>query len=100
MSGILLQTIVEKLEGLEIALLKHGNADKFEETPGESITAVKAVQSELIKLSSDFNTNNEKLNSLSEEICALRLNLVKPAQNQVSIYTISISSYGSPLVCL
>ena len=54
MSEILLQAIVEKLEALEIAL-KEMNAGKNEEFK----TAVKSVQSELIKFSSTFTSNNE-----------------------------------------
>ena len=79
MSEILLQAIVEKLEALESALLKQGSTGKDEELK----TAVKSVQSELIKFTSAFSTNNKKINSLSEEIYALRVKSVNSIQNEV-----------------
>lgn len=83
MSEILLQAIVEKLEALEIALLKQGSTGKDEGASNELTTAVKSIQSEFIKFSSAFNGNNEKINGLSEEIHALRLKSDNPIQNQV-----------------
>lgn len=83
MSEILLQAIVEKLEALEIALLKQGSSGKDEEVSNELATAVKSIQPEFIKFSSIVNTNNEKINELSEEIHALRLKSGNPIQNQV-----------------
>jgi len=83
MSEILLQAIVEKLEALEIALLKQGNAGKNEEASNDLTTAVKSVQYELVKFGSFFTSNNEKINNLSDGIFALRLKLGNPAQNQV-----------------
>lgn len=79
MSEILLQAIVEKLEALEIALLKQGNAGKDEELKA----AVKSIQSEFIKFGSIFTTNNEKINDLSELINALRVKPGNPIQNEV-----------------
>ncbi len=79
MSEILLQAIVEKLEALEIALLKQDSERKDEELK----TTVKSVQSELIKFGSIFTTNNEKINNLSERINALRVKPGNPIQNQV-----------------
>ncbi len=83
MSEILLQAIVEKLEALEIALLKQSGAGKDEEASSELTTAVESVQSELIKFGSIFTKNNEKINSLSEGIYTLRLMSGNPIQNQV-----------------
>ena len=79
MSEILLQAIVEKLEALEITLLKQGSAVKDEELK----TAVKSIQSEFIKFNSIFTTNNEKINNLSEEIHALKVKSGNPIQNEV-----------------
>ena len=79
MSEILLQAIVEKLEALEITLLKQGSAVKDEELK----TAVKSIQSEFIKFNSIFTTNNEKINNLSERINALRVKSSNPIRNQV-----------------
>jgi len=83
MSEILLQTIVEKLESLEIALLKQGNTGKDEEASNELTRGIKMLQSEFIKISSTFNTNNEKINGLSEEIHGLRLKSGNSIQNRV-----------------
>ena len=80
MSEILLQAIVEKLECLEIALLKQGIAGKDEETSNGEI---KLLQSEFLKFTSAFGTNNEKINGLSEDIRALKVNSGNPMQNQV-----------------
>ncbi len=44
MSEILLQAIVEKLESLEIALLKQGSAGKDEEMSNELIREIKLLQ--------------------------------------------------------
>ena len=79
MSEILLQAIVEKLEALEIALLKQGSAGKDEELKA----AVRSIQSAFIKLNSAFNANNEKIDGIAEDIRALRVNSGNPTQNQV-----------------
>ena len=79
MSEILLQAIVEKLEALEISLLKQGSAGKDEELKA----LAGSIPSELIKFSSALNANNEKINGLSEEIHELRLKYGNPIQNQV-----------------
>jgi len=69
MSEILLQAIVEKLESLEIALLKQDNADKDEELK----TAVKSIQSAAFTMiNGPYNIKNEKIDSILEEIHALR----------------------------
>jgi len=83
MNEILLQAIVEKLEALEIALLKQVSASKVEETSNELTSQIKLLQSEFLKIASAFTTNNEKINDLSEEIPALRVNSGNPIQNQV-----------------
>ena len=79
MSEILLQAIVEKLEALEISLLKQGNAGKDEELK----VAVKSFQSAFVKFSSALNANNKKINGLSQDIRALKVNSGNPEQNQI-----------------
>lgn len=79
MSEILLQAIVEKLESLEIALLKKDSGGKDEELKA----VARSIPPELIKIISTLNANNEKINSLSEDIHALRVNSGNPVQNQV-----------------
>ncbi len=86
---------------MEIALFKQSKVGTDEAPPNELATAVKSIQSEFIKFSSTFNnTNTEKINGLSEKMHALRLRLVNPIQNQVSMPIILISTYGYPLFCL
>ena len=83
MNEVLLQTIIEKLEALEIALLKQSLPAKEEETSNELVMAVKSVQTELTKFKSEVRTNDECLTILSNQINALRLNFAHPEQNQV-----------------
>lgn len=83
MNEVLLQTIVEKLEALEIALLKNDNPRKIGEASNELAAVVTSVQYELMKFGSELRTNNDRVNNLSKEINALRLNFVTPEQNQV-----------------
>jgi|SRR5665647_805252 len=83
MNEVLLQTIVEKLEALEIALLKQPNASKDGEASNELAMAVQSFQSEFMKFTTEFRTNNDCVNNLSKEINTLRLNFFSPKQNQV-----------------
>lgn len=75
MSEILLQTIVEKLESLEIALLKESNSSKDETLQKQILQSLKSLRSEFQMFISQLNNNNEKLNGFSKEINTLRLNL-------------------------
>ena len=83
MSEILLQAIVEKLEALEIALLKESKPGKDEAGTNELTAAVKLVQSEFAKFNSIFQANNEKMNVLSEAISSARLNIHNLTQNSL-----------------
>jgi len=59
MNEVLLQTIVEKLEALEIALLKQSQPAKEGEPSNELVTEVKFVQTELVKFNSEVRTNTD-----------------------------------------
>jgi hypothetical protein len=83
MNEVLLQTIVEKLEALEIALLKQTHPANEEEPSNGLVTAVKSVQTELIKFNSEVRTNTNYVTNLSNQINTLRLNFAHPGQNQV-----------------
>ncbi len=83
MNEILLQTIVEKLEALEIALLKESKASKDVEVPNELTIEINSLQSELEKFSSIFKSSHENASDLLKEISGLRLNLVNPMQSRV-----------------
>jgi hypothetical protein len=79
MSEILLQAIVEKLEALEIALLKQDSAGKVDELKALATS----IPAELIKIISTLNVNNAKINGLSQDIRALKVNSGNPKQNQI-----------------
>ena len=64
MSEILLQAIVEKLESLEIALLKQGSSGNDEELK----TSLKSIQSSFIKFNAVCNATNAKIDGLAGEI--------------------------------
>jgi hypothetical protein len=83
MNEVLLQTIVEKLEALEIALLKQSQPAKEGEPSNELVTEVKFVQTELVKFNSEVRTNTDCLTNLSNQINTLRLNFAHPEQNHV-----------------
>ena len=97
MNEVLLQTIVEKLEALEIALLKQSRRAKEGEPSNELVTAVKSVQTELVKFNSKVITNTDCVTNLSNQINALRLNFAHPEQNHVKHIHHFISIYGSAL---
>ena len=83
MNEVLLQTIVEKLEALEISLLKQSEPAKDGESSKALTSVIKSVQSELMKLRSECRTNTDCVTNLSKEIDTLRLNFADPKQNQV-----------------
>ena len=76
MNEILLQTIVEKLESVEIALLKESNTSKDETMQKQALQNFKSLQAEIQMFISQLNNHNEKLNGFSKEMNLLRLNLV------------------------
>lgn len=85
MSEILLQTIVEKLESLETALLKPPARDKDEALQQSLLREVKSFQAEITKLPGRFSENEEKLNKLMGSVNALNSKLIEPVQDAKSI---------------
>jgi hypothetical protein len=83
MNEVLLKTIIEKLETLEIALLKQSHPAKNCESLNALETLIKSVQSELMELNSEVRRNTDCVTNLSNQINTLRLNLTHPEQNQV-----------------
>jgi hypothetical protein len=79
MSEVVLQTIVEKLEAIEISLLKDNNGAK-EETIQGLIKEVKSVKLELVKLPLQFGKSTEEMSTLLQSITALNFKL----DNQVT----------------
>ena len=61
MNEVLLQTIIEKLEALEIALLKQSDLTKDCESLNALETLMKSLQCELMKLSLERRTNTDRV---------------------------------------
>jgi hypothetical protein len=83
MNEVLLQTIIEKLEALEIALLKQNHLTSDCESLNALETLMKSLQSEIIRLSLERRTNTDCVTDLSNQINTLRSNYINPEQNQV-----------------
>ncbi len=84
MNQVLLETIVEKLETLEISLLKENKAGNDESLQQDLLKEIKLFQSEIAKLSSHFNLSNEKMNQLSSNITSLNFKLEKGVSEQIN----------------
>lgn len=82
MSEVLLQTIVEKLEAIEISLLKDNNPLK-EETIQALLKELKSFQSEMIKLPLQFQNTTEKTSELLKTITAINFRLDNPVAEQI-----------------
>jgi hypothetical protein len=105
MDELLLQTIVEKLEALEITLLKKSETQKEDAEQKNLIQQLKSFQSEFEGFKSQLAESNYKLNKLTQNLSALdnikhnRVNHIHHFHNRVwltvSIYLISLLlAYG------
>ena len=84
MNQVLLETIVEKLESLEISLLKENNTEKNVEIQETLLKEINIFQSEITKLPSHFKLSCEKMNGLSKNIDALNFKLEKGVSEQIN----------------
>ena len=75
MNQVLLETIVEKLEGLEISLLKENKAGNDETVQKDLLKEIKLFQSEIAKFPPQFKVSNEKINELLKNINILNFKL-------------------------
>ena len=82
MSEIVLKTIVEKLEALQIALLKDNNPVK-EETIQAFLKEVRSFRSDIGKLPSQFEKSTDKIPGLLHSINALNSRLDSPLEHQI-----------------
>lgn len=82
MSEVVLKTIVEKLEALQIALLKDNNPVK-EETIQAFLKEVRSFRSEMEKLPSQFEKSTDKIPNLLHSINALNSRLDSPLEHQI-----------------
>ena len=83
MNEVLLQTIIEKLEAMEIALLKQSDPTKDCESLNVLARLMKSLQSEIMKLSSECRINTNCVTDLSNQINTLRTNYINSEPNQV-----------------
>lgn len=81
MSELLLQTIIEKLEALEIALLKQNNSDKDASIIKEMAEQLKELRSETEVLSPGFKLMKDKMSELMKRLEACDFRLQQPLQN-------------------
>ena len=77
------ESIVEKLESLEIALLKESNASKDKATQQALLTEVKLLKSEFIIHPTQLKSSEEKMNGLMKSISALNFKLSTPLENNI-----------------
>ncbi len=82
MSEILLQSIVEKLEAIEISLLKDNNPLK-EDAIQALLQEVKSFKSELVKSPLQFEKSTEKIDELLKIITALNFRFDNPVAEQI-----------------
>ncbi len=82
MSEVLLQSIVEKLEAIEISLLKDNNPVK-EDAIQALLQEVKSFQSQLAKFPLQFEKSTEKIDELLKIITALNFRLANPVAEQI-----------------
>jgi hypothetical protein len=105
MNELLLQTIVEKLEALEIVLFKKTETPKDDTAERQLLDQVKNLHSEFERFKAQMTENNYKLNKLTQNFSALdnsKQNRVKHIHHfhdrlwlTVSIYLISLLfAYG------
>ena len=82
MNEILLQTIIEKLEALEISLLK-STPDKGTETHLELLKEIRSCQSEIAAIFHQIKTVNEKINEMSKNVMAMNFSSSNKLSEQV-----------------
>ncbi len=84
MNQVLLETIVEKLEGLEISLLKENKTGNDEAMQKDLLKEIKTFQSEIARFSPQFKVSNEKIDNLSKNIEALNFKLEKGVSEEIN----------------
>ncbi len=101
MNETLLQTIVEKLEALELALLKKSNSLKEDAVQNHLIQEIKSFQSEFQEFKSQLAGNNDKINKLAQNILALdniKQNRVKHIHHFNDRIWVTVSIYLTSLL--
>jgi hypothetical protein len=82
MSEILMQTIIEKLESLEISFLKN-SPDRDNKVQQELLKEVRNYQSEITKIIPQVKSVNEKINDLTKNVTAINFGSVNKATGQI-----------------
>jgi hypothetical protein len=81
MNDVFLQSIVEKLETLEIALLKRDNSATISEAHQPLINQLKSCQSGIESCSTDLRNLNTRIEALSLKVTTLPKNLDEKRQD-------------------
>ncbi len=104
MREVLLQTIVEKLESMEIALLKDSRSGNDHVVQKETVQRLKSLQSQLQIFNAQLSNNAEKLSRLSEQKTSLGLGPNDPSTSFVKhihhFHKLVWVTAGLFLVCL
>ena len=83
MSEILLQTIVEKLEALSVAILKKDTTGGDEKLYNDFVKEIKTFQPEIKMFRDSLKLNNDKISSLNQSLNNYRFQLGQPVKNNV-----------------
>ena len=84
MNQVLLETIIEKLESLELSLLKENKTGNDEAVQKDLLKEIKIWESEITKLPSHLKIINEKINELSKNITFLNFKLEKGVNENIN----------------
>jgi hypothetical protein len=82
MNEILMQTIIEKLESLEISFLKN-SPDKDSKVQEKFLKEIKNYQCEITKIIPQVKSVNEKIHDLTKNVAAINFGLVNKATGQI-----------------
>jgi hypothetical protein len=86
MNDVFLQSIVEKLEALEIALLKRDNSATISETQHSIANQLKSCQSGIESCSRDLRNLNSRIEALSIKVTTLPKSLNEKRQDHTIHY--------------
>ncbi len=82
MNQVLLETIIEKLEGLEISLLKNTLCKDSEEQQ-ELLKEIRSYQSAIAPIFHQIKTANEKINELTKNVAEINFSSVNKASGHI-----------------
>ncbi|GEO08696.1 hypothetical protein [Segetibacter aerophilus] len=86
MSEVVLQAIVDKLEAIEIALLKQQTMPIDDEVPRSTLIKLEAFKSELSMIAAKVRISNERLNEIWERLDSYILKRDEHVKNSVTYH--------------